>query len=1057
MTFDLLVHRIFFNETVQKSAYRQGIEHYALVYRKLQAKGLNAVDLTELVEVFAMGHRLAILRGDFTLVESEIKLFRNTYGGKLSPRGEAELVFLEAAIDYHWGYYKRAYDRVKASITQCRQAEQETATGEDCDYILMRMQLLCAKLSWRRDDFFLARIHLGIALYHYQCFNPGFKKVAKTNYFILGRIYTVYTRLLVQRRGPGQEPSNYTASQAGLHNTNTQAAFRALYAADRFFSKDCKLLTKEEREHTFFLEIDELRAVSYRNQARLIYAQDPGRAKLHVQEAQSLLENSLRRIKQLFNSEGIKYHRRIAHLHRLLAENTLLLLLGKIRAGKASSEDLAKFAQAFDHLKEEEKIRKQLEVFGSKKHITKARNVNNQALLSLMQAHLHVANLNTEDMAARYREVIRLAKKAMRVNGVLDTTATGVRKCIEQARLGEEWPFMSGLQLISSIGCLLEAKLRRAELLGAPALRELMGEFVAWYEAAWEVNKLVSRSYGSISAKEDLGRQIRPVHEAVLELCCLTWKEQDERQEARLELVFSIFQRAIAPTVRDRIALERFGSSAKATDEIPVGIQRYSDEVLAIGAIEAKINKEVSEEYGPEPWEALVELYNRGPQRTYGEAPERPSAQLLLKAFNGNAGGVVNFFLGYRHCYLFFYGGRKDKVEWGPGLIRATEEAFRSVHDLKQDIRQLRNTLGNLLRNVDTYCRGTIENNPPVTESKVVKGESGYEQNKLLTSGLFTLHQTLFGGLRFPAFIKRYYLIPDNQLWDIPWPILIRRDPQIAKEGSIDFSTYKYLGQDYQVALHATLNTWKTIGEHDNRIICRYYGAWSGGMYKGDFDDEAELFSKVVFDSAAKFLRRGHEDRMNTKVDIYASLKRDPRFEFFGQQHPGSEVEKFFFDGLKRASIFHFTGHELESNNHYLLKRELNLFQIQENMPAITQFSIEGLKLEENLELVILLSCNAGKGTRETGNLPHALSNAFLFTGVRNMLYGIYHLPTRSAKYFVKCFVESLAQKLPIGEAYLIAQKRTFEKYPHPCQWGLLQLMANQNHTFELKDTKDEN
>jgi CHAT domain-containing protein len=134
--------------------------------------------------------------------------------------------------------------------------------------------------------------------------------------------------------------------------------------------------------------------------------------------------------------------------------------------------------------------------------------------------------------------------------------------------------------------------------------------------------------------------------------------------------------------------------------------------------------------------------------------------------------------------------------------------------------------------------------------------------------------------------------------------------------------------------------------------------------------------------------------------------------------------------------IIHFAVHGLFDDEDWqrsglLLKNDRDLeedgfFQLRD---------IVGLNLGS--DLVVLSSCQSGKGKIESGEGLLGLANAFLAAGSRSVLVSLWSIVDQSTAEFMTSFYGSLASGLPIARALREAKtKMIHSKYGHPFYWA---------------------
>ncbi len=195
-----------------------------------------------------------------------------------------------------------------------------------------------------------------------------------------------------------------------------------------------------------------------------------------------------------------------------------------------------------------------------------------------------------------------------------------------------------------------------------------------------------------------------------------------------------------------------------------------------------------------------------------------------------------------------------------------------------------------------------------------------------------------------------------------------------------------------------------------------------------------------------------------TKLPTLRNLTTGRPYELPALRHAGREIEVIsrFFPPQKRTvllegkagekalrrldwsayRIVHFAVHGLFEDVDWersglLLRNDRNF----EEDGFIQLWEIIGQNLAS--DLVVLSSCQSGKGKLETGEGLLGLSNAFLFAGSRSVLVSLWSIVDQSTAELMTSFYSSLASGQTIGRALREAKiKMIHSEYHHPFYWA---------------------
>ncbi|NQU67065.1 MAG: CHAT domain-containing protein [Candidatus Marinimicrobia bacterium] len=271
-----------------------------------------------------------------------------------------------------------------------------------------------------------------------------------------------------------------------------------------------------------------------------------------------------------------------------------------------------------------------------------------------------------------------------------------------------------------------------------------------------------------------------------------------------------------------------------------------------------------------------------------------------------------------------------------------------------------------------------------IQKKTIIKNKT---RRQLFSDG-FELYQYLIKPIESQiASAERLIIIPDGLLHAIPFDALITKT-----EESADYTTASYLIKDYSISYHFSAALFSKEREFRQQLYSTAFTGFAPVYYNADSTDiDQERGSgagKISYTSHASFapLPWAKEE-----VEKSAKLFRDQNLitvTYFSKQ--GTEKQ---FREISDTGILHLA-------THGLLNDECpDLSCLIFHLADTTDFSNDGIlysseiyNLDLNSDLIVLSSCQSGVGKIAKGDGAIAITRAFYFAGVPNILYTLWEI-----------------------------------------------------------------
>ncbi|MCG8331664.1 MAG: CHAT domain-containing protein [Chitinophagales bacterium] len=416
---------------------------------------------------------------------------------------------------------------------------------------------------------------------------------------------------------------------------------------------------------------------------------------------------------------------------------------------------------------------------------------------------------------------------------------------------------------------------------------------------------------------------------------------------------------------------------------------------------------------------------------------EQVNLQAVYNALNKEIepGDIISYFLGDKGLYVMVIQGGNRNLQFEQLLLG------------KKAINELRSQIKKLAKLFNQFDRDDVKNEFPRTPTIAIGKELLQDPNICLLSYSQALYRLLWSKIKLSQGVSRLYIIPDEELFNVPFGFLTR--PMKPFEYASSFSELPYLALDYKISYH--ISTSLLYENHERKYIVEEESQpLSYEMSPTPFQlfsIAGKLFNKDVLigNHTSHNLRAVLKIAQSLNVDNY----NDP------QKGTGNDIKEQLKQVAPYLDFFHFFGH-----SHSDINAESSL-QIEEDISApdnnilITQAEIQHLDLK-NSRLVLINACKGGDGATGNGEAPVSIFQAFLKAGARNIYYSLFTIDQSAARSFSTLFVDALMD----GKSFIDAMHQTQikliksgTKKSHPTIWASPSFIGNQMQV--LKHLKD--
>jgi len=254
----------------------------------------------------------------------------------------------------------------------------------------------------------------------------------------------------------------------------------------------------------------------------------------------------------------------------------------------------------------------------------------------------------------------------------------------------------------------------------------------------------------------------------------------------------------------------------------------------------------------------------------------------------------------------------------------------------------------------------------------------------------------------------------------------------------------KYLVEDYFINYHYSLNLWRQSINDDASFsdVANKICAVAPGFKKGILTESIKPIRSALSDSIGKIYRD------NLLMELKSSLEEVKQIEQICKSQNidiialrGQDAtEKEFRSVINESNIFHFATHSiaLRKNPHMS-----GLFLYQNKMDKNNYLNDGFLSLDElfglnvKAKLIILSSCDSGKGIIQKGEGIIALPRGFLYAGTPNVIASLWKVHDEKTKDLMVGFYKYLlVNKCSYSEALSLSKRDCIKKGFIPMDWA---------------------
>lgn len=540
-----------------------------------------------------------------------------------------------------------------------------------------------------------------------------------------------------------------------------------------------------------------------------------------------------------------------------------------------------------------------------------------------------------------------------------------------------------------------------------------------WVLKAQQAIFQVRDEHFDLQSKMTIGLLSRDIYELGLEIL---WEAKEQAielpQEAIADRVFDFFYYS-----KSSLLLESLPATAPRPPNVPgrplSALVRKIENCYESGLL-ARLDEEAADIEG--------QLQEQPAPNARIEAPGRPEngRRIRLKDIEEELGSekengtIISYFMGRRGLFAIVISGRNALS------FHRLAEGRKAVQALKQETEQL-SKLFTEFRMEDVSAAvvpapanllGMI-NNP----------------NVILLRHAFQLYRKLIAPLQLPE-AERIYLIPDGELFNVPFPFLCEE----PNRWPADFSGFPYLATRYKITYH--ISTSMLYHNHRREMEAGRFLPLSPSALR-----ELHLFSIPGQEINPNGVVDGKFNAPNENaVDDSAEV-----LNINGQRHrkaTGKAAKRLLREHLPgKPHIFHFFGHSYSRQKHQLTPGLLLLENLKEHSrEVLPQEEIQELDFQDNV-LVLLNACRGGQGQLQSGEAPVSIVQSFLKARAKNIYYALFKIEQGAAAEFTEAYLKKLARGYTFVDA-LTETQRTFIKSggrkSHPTVWASPSFIGNQ-------------
>lgn len=664
------------------------------------------------------------------------------------------------------------------------------------------------------------------------------------------------------------------------------------------------------------------------------------------------------------------------------------------------------------------KVDMRIKLYQTSKHHTIARAYNN-----ITRAYIRKGQLVK---ASEYAEKALIATHKMGLkNGLNDFL---------HAEMPDPEKVTSKTELLRSLHNLAEIYLRRYRRYRNPRHAyksyQTLNAALAFVEG--NLKKLTYRD-----SKYILIKQTRPIQEQAFELLHLVYSRKTLHNYLKKhfgvgrEEIFKIVRKNKAGVLRD--AMNRAaGNNFETLDKKRIG---YANLMIELSELEKEFKQFALErEYDPQQLvdriqntvgaysSSAIPIQHYDAHLIYIDKDENITLEAIQNGFTSDAAGILSYFVGKNSMFAMLI--TPEKVE-----IKKLAYSDSDVNEICE--KQINILLDLIKKDLPQYALvvGKREN--------LAQAQKVEEEYKHVA---YELYQQLIGP--FDATLKdlnRLYIIPDDNLWKIPFEALIQ-STETASSAFPFYTQLDYLHRKYTISYHFSTLVLCKIHRRTNKK--RAVSPQMPGFLfiAGEFENDHE--------------NHDSENRINNWRKL---LEKSPRqidtsiypinTEGAPNSLPASPHQVLNCIAMHRfAMIYSHAGQEIQSDK-YFFRLKLT------NECKISPTEVRAASRFDSTRLLIINSCSSGQGPILTGEGVIALNRAFFEKGIPNQIYTIFDINDSFSRKFLTAFLSNcFSQKrqiTPFAEA-VNQTKLGFSNNPKytPKDWASFAFIGDQTSGF---------
>lgn len=700
-------------------------------------------------------------------------------------------------------------------------------------------------------------------------------------------------------------------------------------------------------------------------------------------------------------------NRNRAHLHHLLAE----IQIGKAERPAPAGKAVNTLEEAIGNLRTELEIRRAL--FVEKEHATTARIHNQLSKAYRLKGEYDAAIAEADNALKNNIPAYAGSIEAYPLPWIIDIAGSSHHVLVSLQRMAEAyWERYKNIDKDKTLDNL-----------------DLAWSYISLCQKI--INAIRERYYAHES-KVNVGTYAREIFELGMEIL-LERKEKNRRAGKNLapifDEIFELFRnsksflllQALHPYSISSIS----GRRNKADEYSPEGLRNLMtaiNDCFASGFERKELDKKLIHEVLSASEAEIKEMEN--PKRTL----PKPTLEKIHYALNKESepGDIISYFLGHRGLYAMVIQGNR-------GL------QFEKLLDGADHIRQLK---------ADIYDLATLFNefDPKKTCNEFSQfdwqdADLTQDPNWRLVNYSQRLYKQLFSKLELTENVKRLYIIPDENLFNVPFGFLSKPLENVER-----FSEMPYLAVDFKISYH--ISTSLLYENHERDIAERT----EKELVPKAYEEEPGQF--LLFNIAGRLLKNGILVGKYNSLNLTAMRRTAQLLGVKGndsKEGSGEQLKKDLKEYAEHLLFLHFFGHSHSDEEPCLLIEEDTVLG---KKVVMTQAEIQHLNFRKS-NLILINACKGGAGKTGNGEAPVSLFQAFLKAGARNIYYSLFRISQKAAKDFTCKFLT----ELKAGNNFIDALSNTQREFinrgatdSHPTVWASPSFIGNQMQKLHLPE-----